>query len=151
MSQAQRVYDWERNFVEPKAMDYLSREDCLSLVRRGAQLAGMDVPNVRFAKSAAMPCRAVPDRWEIVIADWGRTPVTVLHELAHLAAVRGMAPGEDVHGPVFMGWACAYYSLLLGIDRAYLLRSAGGVALSVARLSQLHEVQPRQGFSEVEF
>ena len=151
MSQAQRVYDWERNFVEPKAVDYLSREDCLSFVRRGSQLAGMEIPNGRFAKSAAMPCRAVPAKWEIVIADWGRTSVTVLHELAHLAAVHDMAPGEDGHGSTFLGWACAYYSRLLGIDYAYLAQTAGAMGLSVGGRPPVGKAMPSQGFTEVEF
>lgn len=150
MSQAQRTYDWERNFVEPKLPAFLSKEECLSLVRRAAAEAGMEVPAVRFAKAASMPCRAVPSKWEIVIADWGRTPVTVLHEMAHLAAIDGLMRGEDGHGPSFMGWACAYYSRLLGLDHAYLVGTANSMGLHVSDPARAASRGAR-GFHDVEF
>jgi len=152
MASAQTEYDWERNYVEPKAQGFLSREECLAYVSRSAKMARIETPKVRFAKAASMPCRAVPAKWEIVIADWGRTPVTVLHEMAHLAAVRSMAPGEDGHGPTFLAWACAFYSVFLGLDHDYLVRTAAALGMPVARIpfSSTGPV-PAKGFSDVEF
>lgn len=152
MGNAQTEYDWERNYVEPKAQAYLSREECLAYVTKSAAMAGMETPKVRFAKAASMPCRAVPAKWEIVIADWGRTPVTVLHEMAHLAAIRSMAPGEDGHGPTFLGWACAFYSRFLGIEHGYLVRTASALGMTVAGIAAPRD-RPgsSRGFADVEF
>lgn len=154
--QAQLLYDWERNHVEPKGQAYLSREDCLSLVRRASAAAGIVPPSVRFAKAASMPCRAVPGRWEVVIADWGRNPVTVLHEVAHLAALPALAEGEDPHGPAFLAQAIAFYAHFLGLDEGMLRRTAASMGLAAAPRTGARDAKkpPRSaagGFEEVEF
>lgn len=151
----QLLYDWERNYVEPKAQSFLSREDCRELVRRAAWASGIPAPAVRFAKSSSMPCRAVPHRWEIVIADWGRNPVTLLHEAAHLATLEAVAAGEDPHGPSFLAKAIAFYSAFLGIDEDWLRKTAEAVGLrprsSPRRVARKLSAASGGGFSEVEF
>lgn len=150
-AQAQLLYDWERNVVEPRAQAFLSREDCLSLVHRAATVGRIRLPAVRFAKSASMPCRAVPSRWEVVIADWGRNPVTVLHEVAHLATLPAIAAGEDPHGPSFLAQAIAFYAAFLGMDETWLRKTAASVGLAVARNATKPPAAARSGFDEVEF
>lgn len=149
---AQRLYDWERNSVEPFAKAFLSREECEALVSRAAGAAGIKLPRVRFAKSASMPCRAVPTRWEVVIADWGRTPVTVLHEVAHLATLPAVIAGEDPHGPAFLAQAIAFYACFLGMDEGRLRQTAISVGLAVAvKAEKKPPRSDRDGFGEIEF
>jgi len=153
---AQLLYDWERNFVEPSAQSFMSREDCLSLVFRSSAAAGIPAPRVRFAKSTRAPCRAVPSRWEVVIADWGRNPVTVLHEVAHLATLPAIAAGEDPHGPSFLAQAIAFYADFLGMDEAKLRKTAAAIGLAVAprpggRNAEKPPSASRGGFSDIEF
>lgn len=149
---AQLLYDWERNYVEPGAVGFLSREACLALVSKAAVASGIPAPAVRFAKSASMSCRAVPSKWQVVIADWGRTPVTVLHEVAHLATIRNVMAGEDPHGPAFLAQAIDYYSRFLGIDGEALRKSAAAVGLEVGRQpSPQAKPSARPGFADVEF
>lgn len=76
-----------------------------------------------------MPCRAIPAKWEIVITDWGRHPVTVLHEVAHLASWEAVVAGEAAHGPSFLGQAMDFYEAFLGLDRGHLLRTAAEAGL----------------------
>lgn len=126
---AERVYAWEREHVEPYDSRLLSRPEATAMVGRAAALGGIRVPSIRFAKAASMSCRAIPGQWSIVIADWGRTPVTLLHEVAHLAAWPAVLSGEDPHGPAFLRQAIAYYSGMLGMDRGRLEGSAAACGL----------------------
>jgi len=132
---AQRVYDWERCYVEPYDVSFLSRDDIRSLVTIAAGILSIAVPGVRFVKSAATPCRADPARWQIEIADWGRNRVTILHEMAHLATIRRVAAGEDPHGPSFVAMAIRLYARFLDLDEAHLKSLAIRSGIKVGEVS----------------
>jgi len=128
---AQRVYDWERNYVEPHDVGFLSREDTRTLVTAGASFLGIPMPTVRFVKASTAPCRANPADWSITICDWGRGRTTILHELAHLGSVRAVMAGEDAHGPTFVATAIHLYARFIGLDAAALTAAALRVGIEV--------------------
>lgn len=130
---AQRVYDWERNFVEPKDIGLLSRDDAKGLVSAASSFLGIREPTVRFVKASSAPCKANFREWSIVISDWGRSRVTVLHELAHLGSVQAVSQGEDGHGPTFVATAIALYARFLGMDAAILSAQARSVGIQVGK------------------
>lgn len=152
---AELLYDWERNYVEPHAQYYLSKDSCIALIEKASLLAGIRRPDIRFMKSASAPCRAVPGKWQIVITDWGRTPVTVLHEVAHLAAFPAQLKGEDPHGPAFLAQAISFYANFLGLDEEKMRQTAASVGLKAGQPPQgMRRREPRastSSFGDVEF
>ena len=150
---AQRVYEWERDVVEPKSLNFLSREECLELAGRAALFLGIPAPSLRISKAASMPCRAIPSKWQIVIAGWGRTPVTLLHEVAHLGSLKAVAKGENPHGPAFVATAIALYARFLGLDAAKLSDSARqyGVGVGTQAFGPVDRTARVPDFSDLEF
>jgi len=128
---AQRVYDWERNYVEPRDIGFLSREDTRTLVAASSSLLGIPQPTVRFVKASSAPCRANPSDWSVTISDWGRTRTTVLHEVAHLGSLRAVLAGEDAHGPTFVATAILLYARFLRLDAAARAGGARRVGVQV--------------------
>jgi len=128
---AQRVYDWERNFVEPRDIGFLSRDDTRALVGSASSFLGIREPSVRFVKASSAPCKANFREWSIVISDWGRSRVTVLHEVAHLGSVQALMRGEDGHGPTFVATAISLYARFLGLDPNALAAQARSVGIAV--------------------
>lgn len=144
----QRVYNWERNDVEPYDVGVLSREDVSRLVVMASSALGIKPPNVRFVKSDNIPCKAIPRTWSIEISMWGRNRTTILHEIAHLATVEAVMKGEDGHGPTFVATAIYLYAVFLKLDPRALIASAMQFGIPVGR-----PVAPkvRRNFSEIEF
>jgi len=131
---AQRVYDWERNFVEPRDIGFLSRDDTKGLVSAASSFLGIREPAVRFVKASSAPCKANYREWSIVISDWGRSRVTVLHEMAHLGSVQAVLRGEDGHGPTFVATAIALYERFLAMDPTVLAAQARAVGIQVGAM-----------------
>lgn len=149
---AQRVYDWEAQCVEPKAGGFLSRDECHELIERACAFSKMAKPQVRISKATYMSCRAIPGKWQLVFAGWGRTGVTVLHEVAHLATYQDVIRGEDGHGPAFVGQAIEYYSTFLGIDIQYLIRTANEFRIPYRfPYTQITKSVTKTDFERVEF
>jgi hypothetical protein len=146
--QAQRVYDWERNDVEPHDVGLLSRDDVMKLVGLASSILGIKPPSVRLVKASKAPCKAIPRSWSIEISDWGRNRVTILHEIAHLATIGAVMRGEDGHGPTFVATAMCLYASILGIDFEHLMSSALRFGIRVGQ-----PVAPRvvRNFSDIEF
>ena len=82
------------------------------------------MPRVIFKGALAIPCKADFNKWEITIANWGHSAVTVLHEAAHLATFKDVVRGENGHGASFARQAIEFYSRYIGIDENYLLTKA---------------------------
>jgi hypothetical protein len=149
---AQRVYDWERTFVEPGDPSLLSREDCAALSAAACRVLGIPVPRLRFTKQSSAPCWANPREWTVSISDWGRTRVTLLHELAHLGAVARGAVREDPHGPTFLRCAIDLYVAFLRMDVRSLEAGAGRFGLSPAAGAAVPVGRPAStGFFDGEF
>ncbi|MDW9478958.1 hypothetical protein GOB57_09720 [Sinorhizobium meliloti] len=124
---ASRLYRWEDAFVEPRqsaADRLLTTEQCRDYVFRACSATGTRHPTIRFTKASHLPCRADLERWEIILAEWGRAALPVLHETAHLATYEAVLRGENGHGPSFARMAIELYAAFLGIDRDYLVRTA---------------------------
>ena len=130
--QQQKCYDFEANFVEPHDGMYLSVQQIRDMVRKISQNFGIIEPHLKFKKTNAH-CRAYVIKNLIVITQWGRTPTTILHELAHIIDYQ-MTKGRSGmgHGPVFMGISIFLYSEFLGLDYQKLYYSALNMGLKVA-------------------
>lgn len=128
------VYDWERNYVEPRDIGMLSRDDVRALVRNSSGFLGICPPEVRFVKASSSPCKALFSTWEIRLSDWGRNRVTVLHEVAHFGSLPAVLRGEDGHGPSFVATAIRLYSRFIGLDADMLRTSALRVGIAVGDL-----------------
>lgn len=119
------VYAWERDFVERAVpAEIMSRDQCDNFVRRASAHLGMRAPKVVYCKLDGNKCWAVPDTHELHIASWGRSHVTLLHEVAHLDTWPTVMRGEAPHGPTFVGSAMALYSFFLRIPVHELERTA---------------------------
>lgn len=132
---AARLYHWEETFVEPRQspMDrLLTTEQCREYVARACAATGTRLPALRFRKVDRVPCRADLRAWEITLAEWGHSALTVLHEVAHLATYRSVVAGENGHGPSFARMAVEFYAVFLGIDRSYLEATAARCGVSVS-------------------
>lgn len=129
--QRDRLYEWEREAIEAHLPpEVMSREEVRDLIAAASSVLGMPEPEVAF-KTLPVPCRAIPAHWRIEISEWGRTRVTVLHEIAHLATLPAMRRGEEPHGGAFLGMAIALYARFIGLDGAALVRSARAEGLIV--------------------
>jgi len=145
---ATRVYDWERNDVEPCDIGFLSREEVLKLVNAACECLGIPAPKVRFINASRAPCKAIPRTWTLEISDWGRNRVTILHEVAHLATIRAILRGEDAHGPTFVATAICLYAAFLNLDPTDLKLKAMRFGI---RVGQPVLPQRVRNFSDFEF
>lgn len=145
---ATRVYNWERNDVEPFDIGFLSREEVAKLVSEASGILGIPVPQIKFVKSDKIPCKAIPRTWTLQISDWGRQRTTILHEVAHLATLGAIMRGEDGHGPTFVATAICLYARFLKLDPADLVTKAVRFGIQVGK-----PVLPRKvsNFSDIEF
>ena len=119
--QVQAVYEWERSCVEPLFQAHvLSADQVRAVAWDAAVLMGVRPPQVSFA-ALPVACHADVQRWRLLVADWGRTWCTVLHEMAHLGTCH---LDEPAHGPAFVGMAIALYEAIGGIDGDVVARDA---------------------------
>lgn len=149
---AQLEYDWEANYVEPCIRPVrLSREECEFYVRRAVEISGVAPPTLSFPKSRQR-CTFYPSRWHVEISSWGRTPITVLHEMAHLASLPAVIAGENAHGPAFVRQAIEFYHVIAGIDQAYLFETARRVGLEIGGTLYRHRApkRPELDFSHID-
>lgn len=111
---AQAVYDWEAEVVEPHAVEMLDKDGCRAILREVCRLARLEPPRLIFTP-LRVPCYYEPRDRKIRIAEWGRTRVTVLHEIAHYVdhAMNGL--GAAPHGPNFVRIAMALYARYVGV------------------------------------
>lgn len=140
---ALRVYRWEELYVEPRQHSndrLLAKSQVRDYIERACAATGTRVPTLRYKASELVPCKANIERWEITIAEWGHSAVTVLHEVAHLATVRNVMAGENGHGPSFVRQALLFYNGFLGIDLAYLLETAARSGVAVAPLGRTPKI-----------
>lgn len=118
--QAKRVYAWEANCLESRLKpQVLSRDEIASLIRECARVVRRPPPTVTWT-SLPLPCLAIPDRNQLRIADWGRTVLTVAHEMAHIGTWHLVLAGAQPHGAEFVGTAMDLYDEFCGFDRAEL-------------------------------
>lgn len=139
--QQHEVYAWERDFVEPRVgPEIMSREECLDLVAAAAAHLGLpSTPTVTFPV-IQMACKAIPSRNAIEIADWGRSRITVLHEMAHFGSWRKVVQGEAPHGESFLGCAIGLYAKFCGLDLNWLEQTA-----TLRRLRFIPNIEPTIG------
>ena len=146
--QAQVVYEWERRHVEPLlAPAMMSSAQVEILVGEACAATGTRSPAVRYA-NLAMPCHADTRTWTLLIANWGRNKVTVLHEVAHLA-VHGRE--REGHGPAFVGMAISLYAAFCAMDGDALAASARRMGLRVGPYDMLDDAAPAGGWDEGAF
>lgn len=149
---AQLEYDWEANYVETcVAPVRLSREECEYYVRKAVEISGVAAPTLSFPKTRNR-CTFYPARWHVEISGWGRTPVTILHEMAHLASFPAVLRGENPHGAAFVRQAIEFYHRIIGIDQAYLFQTATHVGLEIGGTLYRHRApkRPELDFSDVD-
>jgi hypothetical protein len=149
---AQREYDWEANYVEPCIPPVrLSREECEEYVMKAVAISGVVAPTLSFPKTRNR-CTFYPKRWHVEISGWGRTPVTILHEMAHLAALPAAIAGENPHGPAFVRQAIEFYHRIIGIDQAYLFKTAASIGLEIGDTLYRHRQpkRPELDFSHID-
>ncbi len=119
--QVQAVYEFERACVEPLFRPHaLSATEVRGIASEAAVLMGVPTPRVSFA-ALPVACHADAREWRLLVADWGRTYVTVLHEMAHLGTCHLR---EAPHGPSFVGMAIALYEAIGGVDGDEVARAA---------------------------
>lgn len=140
-TQQHEVYAWERDFVEKRVgPEIMSREECRDLVAAAAAHLGLrTAPTVSFPV-IQMACKAIPSKNAIEIADWGRSKVTVLHEMAHFGSWRAVIRGEEPHGDTFVGCAIGLYAKFCGLDVKWLEEKA-----AMRRLRFVPNLKPNLG------
>lgn len=148
---ANAVYAWEKSYVEPRPALYLSSEQVVDLARQASWKENIPVPIIRFVKSNSLPCQAHIDTWMIDIADWGRTPCTVLHEVAHLATLPALAKGEDPHGPSFVTKCIDLYHHFIKIPLEHLCWSATRSGLQYHPFPAAQRKTQKSSFEDIEF
>jgi hypothetical protein len=118
--QVRRVYSWEANCLERHLKpQVLSKDEVNRLIRDCARSVKRAPPTVTWT-SLPVNCLAIPSRNELRIADWGRTVLTVAHEMAHIGSWGQVLQGAEPHGPEFVGVAMDLYEEFCGFDRDYL-------------------------------
>jgi hypothetical protein len=150
---ANAVYAWEKVYVESSPALYLSNEQVISLVTRASWREKIPVPQIRFINSQNHPCQAHIDTWMLDIVNWGRTPCTVLHEVAHLATMEAILNGEDPHGPTFVSKCIDLYHHFIGIPMEKLLWSAdrAGVRYGTIAIRPKASAKLENSFDSIEF
>jgi hypothetical protein len=152
---ARRLYHWEDAFVEPKqsaADRLLTTEQCRDYVFKACSATNTRLPSIRFSKASHVPCKADFSRWEIILAEWGRAALPVLHETAHLATFNAVRHGENTHGPSFARMVIELYSGFLGINREYLIQTAARCGVPVGpQIAGLSTPSNHSPFSGLDF
>jgi len=119
------VRSWEAEVVDPAVpLRIMDRAACSAMVAQAAACLGIVQPQTEFRDLGGEPCASDPERNALVVANWARTQVRVLHEVAHIAGWRGVCRGEPLHGPSFMSAAITVYENVLGIPRGRLESAA---------------------------
>lgn len=145
--QQERLYEWERAFVEPKCPpQIMSIQEVRGLVARACGLAQIREPSIKFT-SINVACKAYPGRNELEIADWGRSRPTILHEIAHLASWDWVLAGDAPHGRVFTTFAIVLYNRFLGLSIEYLTDTAASRNLAFDPLG-VHGLLPSEGMKD---
>ena len=124
---AKRLYFWEDNYVakhQNHMQKLLTKQQCSDHIYHACQATSTKIPALRFKGVNAIPCKADFRKWEITLAEWGNSSLTVLHETAHLATFQDVLRGENGHGPAFARQAIEFYSTFIGINEEYLLETA---------------------------
>lgn len=122
--QAERLYEWERSWLEPKLPpEIMSQEEVRGLVARVSAATSIIEPTVAFV-SLNVACKAKPLQNRLEIADWGRSRLTILHELAHLVSWPWVMRGDAPHGRAFTTVAIILYNRFLGFSLDFLAGSA---------------------------
>ena len=152
---ARRLYHWEDAFVDPRQRPgdrLLTSEQCRELVFNACAVTGTRVPYVRMKSASHVPCKANFRTWEIILAEWGRAALPVLHEVAHLATFDDVMRGENPHGPSFARMAIEFYAVFMGVDMEYMLRTAAKCGVLVGpprgRISTPNDTSP---FGDIDF
>lgn len=149
---AQACYAWEAQYVEPRAKLLLSRDNIRELVKQVALRENMPIPKVEFMSVENIPCYAKIDTWSIHIANWGYTPTTILHELAHLATLQALIDGEDPHGPAFIAKCIDYYHYFLKIPVEHMKAGARRYGLKIGNTLCAYTFRPKENqFDDLEF
>lgn len=127
-----KVYDWETNYISPLDGHYLSKYDCFDLIQKSSDFLKINPPTVRLRKASQIPCEAVPKKWEMILADWGRTRVTVLHEMAHFVSYKATYEyGDDPHGLLFIIHAMLLYHKFLNISVNVLIKTLNQSGINI--------------------
>lgn len=130
----------------------LTTEQCRELVTRACQVTGTRQPTVRMKNASHSPCKADFRSWEIVLTEWGRAALPVLHEVAHLATFEDVIRGENPHGPAFARMAIDFYAVFMGVEMEYMLRTAARCGVLVGpprgRISTPNDTSP---FGDIDF
>ncbi len=131
-----RVYDWERVYVDARvAPAILSRDECHDFIRMVSLHLGVRIPELSFVQGGN--CFATM-AGTMTLADWGRTHQTLLHEMAHIATLDYILAGEAPHGERFVFQAIDLYVTFLGLDLATLTNSA----LEMKIIDRAHPIMP---------
>lgn len=149
---ANLVYAWEWMHVQPKVVDYISSDQVMRLIARACFREDIPMPKVRFVNSGTLPCLAHFDSWMIDIANWGRKPAVVLHEVAHLATLDAVRSGENPHGPSFVAKCIEFYHHFLSIPLEDLIDPARRSNLQIGKISMVGARAPlANSFEDVDF
>jgi hypothetical protein len=151
---AEKVYAWERSYVERSPALYLSRDQVISLVTKTSWRERIKKPEIRFISSRNHSCVAHIDTWMLDINDWGRTPCTVLHEMAHLVtAEAAFLKGEDPHGPLFVAKCIDLYHHFIGIPLERLISTARMRGIEIGPLIVPPKIshKPGSSFEDIDF
>lgn len=95
-SQRQAVYDWERSLPQWESHGSLTLDECKALVARvwADYLPSRAMPPVHDGRGRR---KAGGASWGVFLPRWSRSPMVVLHEVAHALTMTS----TDWHGPEF--------------------------------------------------
>lgn len=144
------LYEWERIVIESKMKPaVMASWEIRELVHAASSHLDVPPPSIQFI-SLPLPCMADSKRNTIRIAEWGRTPLTVLHEMAHLLAAAKYGAGG--HGRVFLTLAIDLYGTFLGVSTDALEASALEYGLEFIPRRLVQATRPKdKGFYDEEF
>ncbi len=149
---ARACYAWEAHYVEPRAIAYLAKDDCVDLIYTVALRENIQIPKINFMNVDQIPCYANISDWSINIAQWGRTPVTILHEMAHLTTFEFLKSGEDPHGPTFIAKCIDYYHYFLKIPVEHMRDGARKFGLKIGNVQSAQQFRLKENqFDDVVF
>ena len=130
------VYEWEFaqvDYIAPKEVLSTSEmEMFVTQVSKDLMIRPVSV----ISTNSNLPCRAIFREWAIEIAPWGRSQVTVLHEMAHFGTIKQIMKGAEPHGPEFVGVAIGLYVAYLGFDKGYLIKTAENSGIRVGEVPE---------------
>lgn len=154
-SQRSAVYAWERaSFPRMEPMRTVEEvEEYLRPIWRSERgrygLAKRAIPNVHHGHWGQRSALAYVGGNTISLPRWARTPVVILHELAHLL-VDGNRRG-GAHGPRFVGVFIGLAARHLGLDAEALMASADerGVRYDVRSIGAVPRVRLADRLADV--